>query len=63
MLSWVLGAGFVVLALAAAVVEVTAHRKARLTVGGLFAAATATKTGRLALTVLWLWVGWHFLAR
>jgi hypothetical protein len=63
MLSWLLGTGFVLLALAAAAVEVTARRTARLTVGHLIGAAVATKTGRLIMVALWLWVGWHFLAR
>lgn len=63
MLSWLLGTGFVVLALAALIVERNARRTARLTAGDLVAAATATKAGRLILVALWLWVGWHFLAR
>lgn len=63
MLSWLLGTGFVLLALAALAVEVAARRTARLTVGDLLAAATATRTTRLVMAVLWLWVGWHFLAR
>jgi Family of unknown function (DUF6186) len=63
MLSWLLGTGFVLLMLAGLAVEVSARRQARLTAGDLLAAATATRTGRLVMTVLWLWVGWHFLAR
>ncbi|MGH3759897.1 DUF6186 family protein [Actinophytocola sp.] len=63
MLSWLLGAGFVLLAFAAAAVEVTARRRSRLTAGHLLTAAMATKTGRLIMVALWLWVGWHFLAR
>lgn len=63
MLSWLLGTGFVLLMLAGLAVEVNARRQARLTAGDLFAAATATRTGRLVMAVLWLWVGWHFLAR
>jgi hypothetical protein len=62
-LSWLLGTGFVLLMLAGLVVEVSARRQARLTAGELLAAATATRTGRLIMAVLWLWVGWHFLAR
>jgi hypothetical protein len=63
MLSWLLGSGFVVLAVAALVVELTARRTGRLTAGDVLAATTATKAGRLALAALWLWAGWHFLAR
>lgn len=63
MLSWLLGTGFVLLALAAVVVEVTARRRARPTAGDLLRAAVATTTGRLIMVALWLWVGWHFLAR
>ena len=63
MLSWLLGTGFVVLVLAGLAVEANARRTARLTAGDLVAAATATKAGRLVLVALWLWVGWHFLAR
>jgi hypothetical protein len=63
MLSWLLGTGFVLLMLGGLVVEVSARRQARLTAGDLLAAATATRTGRLIMAVLWLWVGWHFLAR
>jgi hypothetical protein len=62
-LSWLLGTGFVLLMLAGLVVEVSARRQSRLTAGDLLAAATATRTGRLIMAVLWLWVGWHFLAR
>jgi hypothetical protein len=63
MLSWLLASGFVLLMLAGLTVEVSARRQARLTAGDLLAAATATRTGRLIMAVLWLWVGWHFLAR
>lgn len=63
MLSWLLGTGFVLLTMSALAVEVSARRRARLTAGDLLAAATATRTGQLIMAVLWLWVGWHFLAR
>jgi Family of unknown function (DUF6186) len=65
MLSWLLGAGFVVLALAAVVVEVSARRAvpAKPTAGRLVAILVATRTGRLLVVALWVWVGWHFLAR
>ena len=56
MLSWLLGTGFVLLAVSALAVEVSARRRARLTAGDLLAAATATRTGRLVMAVLWLWV-------
>jgi hypothetical protein len=63
MLSWLLGSGFVLLALAAIAVEVNARRTARPTAGDLLAIAVSTKAGRLLMVALWLWVGWHFLAR
>ncbi|MPZ80934.1 MAG: hypothetical protein GEV28_11255 [Actinophytocola sp.] len=63
MLSWLLGAGFVVLVLAGLAVELTARRAARPTAGELVTVLVATRTGRIAVVVLWAWVGWHFLAR
>lgn len=65
MTSWILGVGFVVLAVAGVVVELTARRAvpARPTVGELVGIVVATRTGRFVMVAAWVWVGWHFLAR
>jgi hypothetical protein len=64
-MSWVLGVGFVVLAVVGVAVELTARRAmpARPTVGELVGIVVATRTGRFVLVALWVWTGWHFLAR
>ncbi|GAB3451191.1 DUF6186 family protein [Actinophytocola sediminis] len=65
MTSWILGIGFVVLAMAGLLVELTARRAvpARPTLGELVGIIVATRTGRFVMVALWVWVGWHFLAR
>lgn len=65
MTSWVLGAGFVVLTVVGLIVELTARRAVpkRPTVGELMGILVATRTGRFVVVALWVWVGWHFLAR
>lgn len=63
MLSWLLGTGFVVLVVAGLAVEVTARRAAHPTAGELVRVLVATRTGRIAVVLVWVWAGWHFLAR
>jgi Family of unknown function (DUF6186) len=63
MTSWILGAGFVVLAVVGLAVELTARLRKRPTAGELMGILVATRTGRLVVVALWVWVGWHFLAR
>jgi hypothetical protein len=64
-LSVVLGVGFVVLALVGLALELSARRAVppRATVGDLVGILVGTRTGRLVVVALWVWVGWHFLAR
>jgi hypothetical protein len=62
---WVVAAAFVALLAVAAAVEVRARRPGasvrplRDTVG----AALRTRAGRTVVFGVWLWLGWHFLAR
>jgi len=65
MTSWLLGVGFVLLTVAGLVIELRARRAVpdRPTVGELVGIVVATRTGRFVLVALWVWVGWHFLAR
>lgn len=65
MISVVLGVGFVVLAVVGVVLELVARRAvpARPTLGELVGIVVATRTGRFVMVALWVWVGWHFLAR
>ncbi|OLF16051.1 hypothetical protein BU204_19110 [Actinophytocola xanthii] len=60
-----MGVGFVVLALVGLAIELVARRAVppRPTVGELVDILVATRTGRLVVVALWVWVGWHFLAR
>ncbi|MCT2585363.1 DUF6186 family protein [Actinophytocola gossypii] len=65
MISWVLGVGFVLLVLVGFAVELIARRAVpkRPTGGDLVRILVATRTGRFVVVALWVWVGWHFLAR
>ncbi len=57
-------AGFAVLLLAALVLEVLARRGAGpATAAQVVAAAMRSTTGRVAVLLVWLWLGVHFLAR
>jgi len=43
----------------------TAHQRRRdpeATVSGMFARALADRTTRIAVLLIWWWLGWHFLA-
>lgn len=65
MLSWILGTGFVLLAIVGLIVELVARRadSTRPTVGELLGILVATRTGRVLAVLVWGWLGWHFLAR
>ncbi len=57
-------AGFVVLLVAALVLEGAARRGAGpATVAQAVGAAMRTAPGRVAVLLVWLWLGVHFLAR
>lgn len=57
-------AGYVVAAVAAGVVEVTARTRRRwATLSGAVARARSAAAGRLLLGAAWLWLGWHLFVR
>jgi hypothetical protein len=57
-------AGFVLLGLVGAGLELTARATARVpTAGRSVAAAMRSTPGRVAVLVWWVWLGVHFLAR
>jgi predicted lipoprotein len=56
--------GLVVLAVAAAALELAAHRRNdRPSAAQAIGAAMRTTPGRAAVLAVWLWLGIHFLAR
>ncbi|MGH8937908.1 MAG: DUF6186 family protein [Actinomycetes bacterium] len=57
--------GFAVLAVVAVVLYVTgrAHRYGLAPVGDVADAIRSSTSGRFALALGWVWVGWHLLAR
>lgn len=38
------------------------RRNPEATVGGMFDRALADRTSRIAMMLIWWWLGWHFLA-
>jgi hypothetical protein len=58
-------AGFVVVLAVTIIVDARARRpgSAVRPLGVTVAAALRTRTGRVVVFGLWLWLGWHFLAR
>jgi hypothetical protein len=58
-------AGFVLAALAAVALYAAgrARRRGLVPLGDLVDALRSRMTARLALGVVWAWVGWHLLAR
>ncbi len=58
-------AGYLVLLLAAAALVVLSHRPGRkvATAGQLVASARRSWAGRVALVLVWWWVGWHLFVR
>jgi hypothetical protein len=58
-------AGFVVLLAATLIVDARARRPASAVrpFGATVAAALRIRTGRVVVFGIWLWLGWHFLAR
>jgi hypothetical protein len=57
-------AGFVAIAVAAVGAEWFARRRAGIRPAGVtLAAALRSRGGRIAVLAVWLWLGWHFLAR
>ena len=56
--------GYVVLAVAAATLEVAARLTGRLpTLGDAVSVFNRTLAGRWLLLSAWLWAGWHFFVR
>jgi hypothetical protein len=62
---WWIAVAFALVLAGAAAVEVGARRPgaAVRTLGATVAAALRTRAGRAVVFGLWLWLGWHFLAR
>jgi hypothetical protein len=57
-------AGYLVIALAAAALEVAARLGGRFpTLGEAVSSINAVRGGRLVLLAVWLWAGWHFFVR
>ncbi len=57
-------AGYVVLALAAAGLELAARLTGKLpTLGEAVATVNRNLTGRWLLLAAWIWAGWHFFVR
>ncbi|HEU4868810.1 MAG TPA: DUF6186 family protein [Actinomycetota bacterium] len=57
-------AGYVVLALAAAGLELAARLTGKLpTLGEAVATVNRSLTGRWLLLAAWIWAGWHFFVR
>jgi len=58
-------AGFVLRAAVAVALYAAgrAHRAGLAPLGELLDAVRASPLARLALIAVWMWVGWHFLAR
>lgn len=57
--------GFALVFAVAVVVDIRARRpeSAVRPFGDVLAVALRTRTGRIVVFVIWLWLGWHFLAR
>jgi hypothetical protein len=60
-----IAAGFMGLVALMAAVDLAARRRGSTlrTLGDTLSAALRTRPGRIAVLGLWLWLGWHFLAR
>ena len=60
-----IAAGFAVWLLLVVTVDLAYRRADRrdATLATVLTAAMRTFPGRLIVLVLWLWIGWHFLAR
>lgn len=57
-------AGYLVLAAAAAGMELAARRPGKLpTLGEAVATVNRTRTGRWLVLAAWIWAGWHFFVR
>ncbi len=57
-------AGYLLLAVAAAGMELAARLTGRLPLlGEAVAAVNRTMTGRWLLLAAWIWAGWHFFVR
>jgi hypothetical protein len=56
-------AGFAVLLIAGAALQVTARRAHRAGVARVVGGAMHTTPGRVTVLVIWVWLGVHFLAR
>jgi hypothetical protein len=57
-------AGYMLLALAAAGMELAARLTGRFpTLGGAVGTVNRTLTGRWLLLAAWIWAGWHFFVR
>jgi hypothetical protein len=55
--------GYLVLALAAAALEITARLTGRAATMGEAVSSINARGGRWVLVALWLWAGWHFFVR
>lgn len=57
-------AGYLVIAAAAAVLEIIARLSGRVpTLGEAVASVNTTRGWRWTLIAAWLWAGWHFFVR
>lgn len=56
-------AGYVILALAAVLIEARARTSGRATFGDAVSAALRPWPGRLLILAGWLWLGWHTFVR
>ncbi|RZU73747.1 hypothetical protein EV384_2167 [Micromonospora kangleipakensis] len=62
----VITAGFAAIILTMVVVDAAGRRgvgRARAPLGDALTAALRTTAGRAVVLAVWLWLGWHFLAR
>jgi hypothetical protein len=57
-------AGYLLIAFAGAILELTARLGHRvLTLGQAVSSINAVRGGRWVLLIAWLWAGWHFFVR